>query len=237
MVAELSAKHSADLVYISTGGVFDGIKGDYYTEDDTPNPIMVYGATKLGGEHEVRKIHPKSFIVRPGWMVGGGLRNDHKFVSFILKQLMSGARTINAVTDKSGTPTYTHDFALNLFALLDRKLYGTYHMVCKGRSTRLDVAKEIVRICGLDGEVEVHGVDSSFFAKEFWVRRPKLDDVAESGAGVAGYQSHAGLAHRAGGLSSPRLCKPDKEWQQGDLLSRGFCRFLARHTLRYALRF
>jgi dTDP-4-dehydrorhamnose reductase len=175
ITAELSAKHNADLVYISTGGVFDGSKGNYYTEDDAPKPIMIYGATKLDGEHEVRKIHPKSYVVRAGWMVGGGPRNDHKFVSFICDQLASGARVIYGVTDKVGTPTYTHDFAMNLFALLGRKAYGTYHMVCRGSGTRFDVAKEIVRICGYDNEVEVKPVSSSHFDKQFWVRRPDCE--------------------------------------------------------------
>jgi dTDP-4-dehydrorhamnose reductase len=172
IAAELCAKHDATLVYISTGGIFDGSKGDYYVEEDVPNPIMIYGATKLDGEVEVRKAHAKSYIVRPGWMVGGGPRNDHKFVSFICKQLTSGARTVYGVTDKIGTPTYTHDFAMNLFALLDRKAYGTYHMVCKGTGTRFEFAKEIVRICGYDDTVKVVGVDSSFFETEFWVPRP-----------------------------------------------------------------
>lgn len=180
IAAELSAKHNATLVYISTGGVFDGAKGDYYTEDDTPNPIMIYGATKLDGEHEVAKVGGKAFTLRAGWMVGGGPRNDHKFVSFICKQLLDGAKTIYGVTDKVGTPTYTHDFAMNLFALLDSKAYGTYHMVCKGSGTRFEVAKEIVRICGYS-DVEVKGVDSSHFEKQFWVPRPDCEMLLNQG--------------------------------------------------------
>jgi dTDP-4-dehydrorhamnose reductase len=85
----------------------------------------------------------------------------------------AAARTIDGVTDKFGTPTYTHDFAMNLFALLDRKAFGTYHMVCKGTGTRFDVAKEIVDICGYD--VEVKPVDSSFFAERFFVPRPRSE--------------------------------------------------------------
>ena len=172
IAAALCAKHGATLVYISTGGIFDGRKKGYYVEDDVPNPIMVYGATKLDGEHEVRRLHDKAYIIRPGWMVGGGPRNDHKFVSFICNQLLAGARTVYGVTDKVGTPTYTHDFAMNLFALLERKAYGTYHMVCKGAGTRYEFAREIVRICGYDDVVEVVGTDSSYFDVEFWVPRP-----------------------------------------------------------------
>jgi dTDP-4-dehydrorhamnose reductase len=181
IAAEVAAKQDATLVYISTGGVFDGSKGNYYTEDDTPNPIMVYGATKLDGEHEVAKVGGKCFVVRAGWMVGGGPRNDHKFVSFICNQLVAGARTIYGVTDKIGTPTYTHDFAINLFALLESEKYSTYHMVCRGAGTRYEVAKEIVKICGYEGDVEVKGVESSHFSKEFWVARPECEMLLNQG--------------------------------------------------------
>lgn len=173
IAAELANEHGATIVYISTGGVFDGTKEGYYIEADRPNPIMVYGATKLEGEVHVRNICSRHYILRPGWMVGGGPRNDHKFVYMILEQLSSGARTIYAVNDKIGTPTYTHDFAMNLFALLGHGAYGTYHMVCKGTGTRFDVAKEIVDICGYD--VEVKPVDSSFFSERFFVERPRSE--------------------------------------------------------------
>jgi dTDP-4-dehydrorhamnose reductase len=174
IAATLAAETGATIVYISTGGVFDGTKEGYYTEDDVPNPIMVYGATKLQGEVYVRESGAKHYILRPGWMVGGGPRNDHKFVKMIIDQLQSGQREIYGVHDKFGTPTYTHDFAMNLFTLLDRQLYGTYHMVCKGTGTRFDVAKEIVRLCGYH-DVEVKSVDSSFFKEQFFVPRPRSE--------------------------------------------------------------
>lgn len=173
IAANLAAEYGATIVYISTGGVFDGTKEGYYTEADKPNPIMVYGATKLDGEVHVREAGGPHYVLRPGWMVGGGQRNDHKFVYMILDQLTNGASTIYGVTDKFGTPTYTHDFAMNLFALLETKKYGTYHMVCKGTGTRFDVAKEIVDICGYDTEVKP--VDSSFFNERFFVPRPRSE--------------------------------------------------------------
>jgi dTDP-4-dehydrorhamnose reductase len=173
IAADLAAESGATIVYISTGGVFDGTNEGYYTEADKPNPIMVYGATKLDGEVHVRTAGGPHYVIRPGWMVGGGQRNDHKFVYMILDQLTKGARTIYGVTDKFGTPTYTHDFAMNLFALLERKAFGTYHMVCKGTGTRFDVAKEIVDICGYDAEVKP--VDSSFFSERFFVPRPRSE--------------------------------------------------------------
>jgi len=173
-VAELAESHGSTLVYVSTAGVFDGFNDGLYTEADAPKPIMVYGQTKLDGEDHVREVCSKHYIVRAGWMVGGGYRKDHKFVFRILDQLAQGRKTIHAVHDKFGTPTYTHDFAHNLFALLDRRAYGLYHMVCEGSGSRYDVACELVRACGLD-DVKVVPVDSEFFLEEFHAPRPRSE--------------------------------------------------------------
>src|SRR5579863_2128340 len=174
IAAKLCNERGVTLVYISTGGVFDGTKEGFYTEDDEPNPIMIYGSTKLDGEHRVRETHRKHYIIRPGWMVGGGRHIDHKFVWLILKQIASKQPVVYAVNDKWGTPTYTHDFAMNLFRLLDTEQYGTYHMVCKDWGTRYDVACEIVKAIG-NTEVKVVPVASDHFSKEFFVPRPRSE--------------------------------------------------------------
>jgi dTDP-4-dehydrorhamnose reductase len=170
-VAKLCEETGATMVYISTAGVFDGTKEGFYTEADPPNPIMVYGQTKYDGELLAAKHCSRHFVVRAGWMVGGGAAKDHKFVHHILGQIVSGAKKIHAVNDRFGTPTYTHDFALNLFKLLDSKAYGTYHMVCEGAGTRYDVAREILDIAGQD-EIDLVSVDSSFFAGNYFAPRP-----------------------------------------------------------------
>lgn len=176
IVAENAKRHDTTLVYISTGGVFDGERAEgYYTENDIPNPIMVYGATKLRGEHVVREVWDRHFIIRPGWMIGGGRKNDHKFVSLILEQIEMGAKVIHAVDDARGTPTYTHDFAMNLFVLLDTNAYGTYHMVCKEWGTRRDVAQHIVDVAGRSKDVDVIPVPMDFFKERFFVRRPACE--------------------------------------------------------------
>lgn len=173
-IAELAKQHDATIVYISTGGVFDGRKDGVYTEDDPANPIAVYGQTKYDGEVHVRDVGGKYYIVRPGWMVGGGKARDRKFVRMILEQIREGREVIHAVNDRWGTPTYTHDFAINLFKLLESEQYGLYHMVCKEPGTRFDVAQEIVRICNRP-DIEVQPVDSDFFMKEFFAQRPRIE--------------------------------------------------------------
>lgn len=171
-VAGLCEEYGATLVYISTAGVFDGTKKDgFYTEQDAPSPIMHYGRTKYDGELEAARRCSRHFIVRAGWMVGGGRAKDHKFVHHILGQIVAGERSIRAVNDRFGTPTYTHDFALNLFKLLDSRKYGTYHMVCEGSGSRYDVAREILDICGHQ-DIELIPVDSSYFAANYFAPRP-----------------------------------------------------------------
>jgi len=163
------------LVYISTAGVFDGNKTEPYTEFDQPNPINVYGASKFQGERIIRQTVQDHFIVRAGWMIGGGER-DRKFVSKVLAQLKGGARTIHAVTDRLGTPTYAPAFSVVLEKLIRTKLYGTYHLACKGRASRYDVAAEILHILGRK-DVQLKPVTSDFFKKDYFAPRPYSEEM------------------------------------------------------------
>jgi dTDP-4-dehydrorhamnose reductase len=173
-VAVVARDLGATLVYISTAGVFDGLKeGGPYTEFDVPNPINVYGDSKYQGELLVLRLVPKHFVVRAGWMIGGGER-DHKFVARILAQVDEGRTTIHAVADKFGTPTYTRDFADNLLELIETPFHGRYHMACKGEGTRFDVASEILAAIGRT-DIDVVAVDSAHFAAEFPTPRPRSE--------------------------------------------------------------
>ena len=170
-VAALCEEIGATLVYISSAGIFDGNKEGLYTEEDEPEPIMVYGRTKYEGEKLVAGRCRKHFTVRAGWMVGGGAMKDKKFVHRVIGHIVSGAKVIRAVNDRWGTPTYTHDFALNLFRLIESLKYGTYHMACEGSGTRHDVARAILEICGRE-DIELIPVDSSYFESNYFAPRP-----------------------------------------------------------------
>jgi dTDP-4-dehydrorhamnose reductase len=173
-VALACRERGTTVVYVSTAGVFDGEKTDGpYTEFDAARPINVYGRSKFEGERIIRRFAPRSFIVRAGWMVGGADR-DHKFVAKVIDQLRDGARTIRAVTDKLGTPTYTQDFAQNLLELVGTPFHGLYHMACLGEGSRFDVAREIVAIRGR-GDVEVIPVTSDAFAVDYPAPRPRSE--------------------------------------------------------------
>jgi len=159
------------MVYISTAEVFDGTKTGAYTEFDWPNPVNIYGASKYDGEQIVASLVEEHYIVRAGWMVGGGAARDHKFVSRIVNQLRNGASTVYAVTDKLGTPTYAPELARCLIGLLDSGLFGLYHMACGGEASRYDLAAHILSVLGRS-DVELVGVGSEHFVEEFFSVRP-----------------------------------------------------------------
>jgi dTDP-4-dehydrorhamnose reductase len=176
-VALVAKELDVPLVHISTAGVFDGEK-DYYEEHDLPNPLNVYGKTKLYGELFVENFIPKHFIIKPGWMFGGG-KKDKKFVSYIAKQILAGKKEFFVVNDKFGTPTYVRDLARNIEALAQTKYYGKYNMVCEQETNRLQIAKAIFEIIGLK-DARLHEVGSDYFKKDFSVPRAASEVLLNS---------------------------------------------------------
>jgi dTDP-4-dehydrorhamnose reductase len=161
------------MVYVSTAGVFDGTKQGLYTEFDKPNPINVYGSSKFAGETYVRETVGEHFIIRAGWMIGGGSK-DKKFVKMILDQISSGATKIHAVTDKFGTPTYAPAFSRVAVELIKSGFFGTYHLACRGQATRYDVAQEILAVVNRE-DIDLIPVKSDYFDKEFPAPRPRSE--------------------------------------------------------------
>lgn len=162
------------LLYISTAGIFDGQK-QLYDDWDQPNPLGVYARSKYMGERYVIENANKYFICRAGWMMGAGPKKDKKFIQKIMQQIKNGANEIKVVDDKDGTPTYTHDFALTVKALIESKCYGLYNVVCGGQTSRLEVANELLEILNLSKKIKVTAVKSDYFAHEFFAPRPDCE--------------------------------------------------------------
>ena len=106
-VALAAREADAELVYVSTDFVFDGKKLEPYGEWDAPNPISVYGASKLWGEEFTRDLLSRFYIVRTQWVFGPYGRN---FVDTILSNAAKKSE-LRVVTDQRGSPTYTVDLA------------------------------------------------------------------------------------------------------------------------------
>lgn len=159
-VALMCQREQLPMVYISTGGVFDGAKRGPYTEFDTPNPVNVYGCSKLAGERVVQTLLSRHYIFRAGWMIGSP-KKDKKFVATILK-LLETQHELKAVDDKFGTPTFAHDISENIIRVVQEERYGLYHTVNRGMTTRYELAQTIVAYVGRT-DVKVWPVSSAHF--------------------------------------------------------------------------
>ena len=162
------------LLYISTAGIFDGNK-DYYDDWDKPNPLGVYARSKYMGERFVVENANRYLVCRAGWMMGSGPKKDKKFIQKIMKQIKDGNKELFVVNDKDGTPTYTHDFAKNVKLLIEKEYWGLYNMVCGGQTSRLEVAKELVKILGKESEIKITEVTSDYFKNEYFAERPSCE--------------------------------------------------------------
>ena len=175
-MALVSKKLNATHVYISTAGIFDG-RQEYYNDFDSPYPLSIYAKAKYYGEMAVEKMLDKYYVFRAGWMMGGGVKKDKKFINKIFKQILEGKTELFVVDDKLGTPTYTHNFAESMLAVIQTGLFGLYNMVCEGSCSRYDVATEFIRSLELEDVIKINVVDSDFFKNEYFAPRPKSEKL------------------------------------------------------------
>ena len=143
-VALACAELNAALVYVSTDYVFDGQKGVPYVEDDAPEPLSVYGRTKLEGENYVRASAPRYYVARTSWVFA---RRRKNFVNRIL-QLAAERPRLSVVTSEYGSPTYAPDLARAIAQLLQHECYGVFHLVNQGGVSRYDFARAILDEAG-----------------------------------------------------------------------------------------
>jgi dTDP-4-dehydrorhamnose reductase len=162
------------LLYISTAGIFDGNK-ELYDDWDQPNPLGVYARSKYMGERYVVENAKRFLVCRAGWMMGAGPKKDKKFIQKLMKQIKEGKKELFIVDDKDGTPTFTHDFANNVKALIEKEYWGLYNMVCGGQTSRLEVAHELLSLLGLSDEIKINVVNSDYFKEIYFAERPPCE--------------------------------------------------------------
>jgi dTDP-4-dehydrorhamnose reductase len=137
-------------VQVSTDFVFDGSKDGAYTEDDEPNPLSVYGATKLAGEVSAAAEYPDLLIVRTAWAFGSA------GVNFPVK-ILEAARSrpaLSVVTDEVGSPTYTIDLAAGIIGLVEAGATGLFHLAGTGSCSRYELAIEVLRLARVESIVQ-----------------------------------------------------------------------------------
>jgi len=144
-LARASRRHQVRFVTFSTDYVFDGTKAGPYLEGDQPNPLSVYGRTKLEGERLALAVHPGSLVVRTSWVISGTHRN---FVATMLSLIRNGE--VNVVDDQRGHPTLVSDLAPATWEAVDAGVTGILHLTNQGVTTWYGLARETAEIAGLD---------------------------------------------------------------------------------------
>ena len=156
-LAKAAKKNDFTLVHISTDYVFDGKKNTAYMEHDKPNPLNVYGASKLMGEDIIRQYLKKHLIVRTSWLYSKFNRN---FVKTVL-ELSKTQKKLKLVNDQTGTPTYAPDLIQFLWFMIQtieenpkKNYFGTYHFSNQGKATWYEFGQKILSLAGIDKKIK-----------------------------------------------------------------------------------
>jgi dTDP-4-dehydrorhamnose reductase len=147
-LAQLCGEWSCELLNVSTNYVFDGASKRPYEPFDTPNPISVYGRTKLAGEEYVRQLTNRWYVVRSAGVYGRG----HNFVRTMLR-LGAERDELKVKDDEYISPTYAVDLAEGIAGVIEAGRYGLYHVTSAGSCSWREFASEIFALAGLDVEV------------------------------------------------------------------------------------
>ncbi|HEX6595406.1 MAG TPA: dTDP-4-dehydrorhamnose reductase, partial [Acidimicrobiales bacterium] len=142
-VAEGARLAGARVCYLSTDYVFDGRTDRPYVEWDFPNPVSVYGRSKLAGE---RELGPGDTVVRTSWVCG---RHGSNFVKTVLSRAGAG-QPLRVVDDQSGCPTFADDLAGMVRRLVVARLPGVFHVTNQGPTSWYRFAADILGAAGLD---------------------------------------------------------------------------------------
>jgi dTDP-4-dehydrorhamnose reductase len=158
VLAEEAERLGAWMVHYSTDYVFDGTKQGAYLETDTPNPLGVYGRTKLAGEEAVRAAGGRHLILRSSWVYG---RRGHNFMLTMLR-LAKERDELRIVDDQVGAPTWCRSLAEATAQAIAQiyapstvrqdgaKLIGTYHLTSLGSVSWCGFAKAIFEEANVD---------------------------------------------------------------------------------------
>jgi dTDP-4-dehydrorhamnose reductase len=139
-VAEAAGRIDARVIHVSTDFVFDGAQGRPYAPTDRPNPLGVYGRTKLAGEQAVQSCAPSALIVRTAWVYS---KHGHNFVLKMLRA-MEERTEVSVVSDQIGAPTWSRSLAAALWAAVGYPdLRGIHHWTDAGVASRYDFAVAI----------------------------------------------------------------------------------------------
>ena len=145
ILAEEAKALGAPLIHYSTDYVFDGSKPAPYTEADTPNPLGVYGQSKLAGEQAIAAVGGEHLILRTSWVYS----NHGKNFLLTMQRLLQEKPQMRIVADQIGAPTWAGTIADSTRALIEHwqagaaGAWGVYHLTAQGETSWFGFAQAI----------------------------------------------------------------------------------------------
>jgi len=168
VLAEESERLNIPLIHYSTDYIFDGKKDGAYSEDDEPNPLNVYGESKLKGELAVRSVAKKNIILRTSWVYGVRGKN---FLNTMLK-LFQEQEELTVVVDQIGAPTWSRMIAETTAIIVGQlkveqdDIWGLYHLTASGETSWHGFAEAIYELYRTDNQVKIGKVYSDQYTTE-----------------------------------------------------------------------
>ncbi len=169
-LAKICKTQNIFLTHYSSDYVFDGKKEGLYTEEDSPNPLNIYGQSKLKGEQGILEILSKALIFRLSWVIGPGQQN----FLYKLSQWAEKNPELKISSDEISVPTFTKDIVETTLLSLGKNLTGLYHLTNSGHASRYALAKEFIQKMGLDNTIIPVSMDT-FPTK---AKRPKFSAMS-----------------------------------------------------------
>jgi dTDP-4-dehydrorhamnose reductase len=151
--ARIARDAGATFVTFSTDYVFDGATDSPYAETDAPQPLSMYGVSKLAGEYLAESSRARVFIVRTCGLYGASASRRSSFIERVLRGTGNGT-PLRVVADVIASPTFAGDLADALRALIATHAFGLYHVVDDGAVSWYDFALEAKRQAGAEVAIE-----------------------------------------------------------------------------------
>jgi dTDP-4-dehydrorhamnose reductase len=156
-VARAAAEIGAGVVFYSTDYVFGGEgrpRHDPHTESSLPDPLNVYGISKLAGERMVMNGNPRHLVIRSAGLYGTATSRKGWTFPELMATKGKNDGWVKVVTDQALSPTYTHDLAETTRALMEREARGLFHLTNGGECSWFEFAQATFDITGIAVNME-----------------------------------------------------------------------------------
>jgi len=185
-IARICKKNNIIFITYSTDYVFDGVKKTPYEENDAPNPLQIYGISKLAGEYAALNFYPNGvFIIRTCGLYGGEKGSPEKGGNFVLNMIKQAhnKKVIEISSEQVVSPTYAGDLSKATLKLLNSKAKpGIYHLVNEGYCSWYEFAQEIFKLTRINKKIKP--IDKNGYDNK--MRRPKFSALKNKKAKAVG---------------------------------------------------